>query len=100
MNKILTIILTLTILSQTVVSVTAQEATPGDVVDEASATGSQIISSTLNHVNQGYITRYGPFTVFAPTDQALPMLINLAITQMPKTDTIQHIALPRMLAVQ
>ena len=37
MNKILTIILTIAILSQTVVSVTAQEATPGDVVDEASA---------------------------------------------------------------
>ncbi len=72
MNRLLTIALTLAILSQTLVSVTAQEATPGDVVDEASATGSHdILVAALNHVNLTDTLRGdGPFTVFAPTDQA------------------------------
>ena len=89
MNKILTIILTLAILSQTVVSVTAQEATPGDVVDEASATGSHdTLVSALNHVNlEDTLRGDGPFTVFAPTDQALLTLRStwMITTQMPKT---------------
>ena len=72
MNRLLTIALTLAILSQTLVSVTAQEATPGDVVDEASATGSHdVLVAALNHVNLTDTLRGdGPFTVFAPTDQA------------------------------
>ena len=72
MNKFLTIVLTLAILSQTLVSVTAQDATSGDVVDEASATGSHdTLVAALNHVNLTDTLRGdGPFTVFAPTDQA------------------------------
>ena len=48
------------------------EATPGDVVDEASATGSHdTLVAALNHVNLTDTLRGdGPFTVFAPTDQA------------------------------
>lgn len=71
MNRPLTIILTLIILTQTFAVASAQNP-PGDIVDEASATGSHdSLVSALNHVALTDTLRGdGPFTVFAPTDQA------------------------------
>ena len=72
MNRLLSLVLTLIILTQTLTIVSAQDETPGDVVDEATATGSHdSLVSALNHVALTETLRGdGPFTVFAPTDQA------------------------------
>ena len=72
MNKLLTIALTLIFLTQTLSVVSAQDDTPGDIVDEASATGSHdSLVAAINHVGlTDTLKGEGPFTVFAPTDQA------------------------------
>ena len=73
MNKILTLIMALIFMTQSLTAVTAQDAeTTGDIVDEASATGvHDSLVAALNHVNLTETLRgNGPFTVFAPTDQA------------------------------
>ena len=73
MNKILTLIIALIFMTQSLTAVTAQDAeTTGDIVDEASATGTHdSLVAALNHVNLTETLRgNGPFTVFAPTDQA------------------------------
>lgn len=73
MNRILTLIMALIFMTQSLTAVTAQDAeTTGDIVDEASATGTHdSLVAALNHVNLTETLRgNGPFTVFAPTDQA------------------------------
>ena len=72
MNKLLTIGLTLIFLTQTLSVASAQDDTPGDIVDEASATGSHdSLVAAINHVGlTDTLKGEGPFTVFAPTDQA------------------------------
>ena len=73
MNRILTLIMALIFMTQSLTVVTAQDAeTTGDIVDEASATGAHdSLVAALNHVNLTETLRgNGPFTVFAPTDQA------------------------------
>ena len=72
MNKLLTIALTLIFLTQTLSVASAQDDTPGDIVDEASATGShESLVAAINHVGlTDTLKGDGPFTVFAPTDQA------------------------------
>ena len=71
MNRMLSLVITLIFLTQTLTVTSAQDST-NDIVDEAAATGShESLVAALDHVGLTDTLRGdGPFTVFAPTDQA------------------------------